>query len=356
MVMTDWISALAPLDPCPIIQAPMAGAGGVDLAIAAIRGGAIGSLPCAMIDVSEIAAQVSAVRAAASGPINLNFFCHTMPKRPDETAWRALLAPYYAEYGLAMEDKEGALRRPFDVTTARAVMAAQPDIVSFHFGLPRPHLMDQVRQSGARIIATATSISEAHFLAEAGVDAVIAQGWEAGGHRGNFLDEPAGSEMGLFALLPQIVDAVNVPVIAAGGISDGRGIAAALMLGASAVQIGSAYLRSTEATISAPYGELLGSQAVHFTCFTNVMSGRNARGIRNRVIQEIGPQSDTAPIFPYAASALTPLRKAAEAQGKGDFSPLWSGQAVGLSPAGDAEYITHALAADAAARLKEAKL
>ena len=334
----------------------MAGAGGVDLAAAAIRGGAIGSLPCAMIDAREIAAQISAVRTAANGPINLNFFCHTMPERPDETAWRTLLTPYYDQYGLKMEDKEGALRRPFDAVAAEAVMATRPDIVSFHFGLPEPALMNQVRQSGARIIATATSIAEARFLAEAGVDAIIAQGWEAGGHRGNFLDEPAGSEMGLFALLPQIVDAVNVPVIAAGGISDGRGIAAALMLGANAVQIGSAYLRSTEATASSPHRELLDSQAVHFTCFTNVMSGRNARGIRNRVMQEIGPQSNAAPAFPYAASALTSLRKTAEAQGKGDFSPLWSGQAAGLSSTGDAGYITRALAADAAARLKEARL
>lgn len=351
--MADWINALAPLDPCAIIQAPMAGAGGVALAAAAMRGGAIGSLPCALLGPDEIITQVKELRAAATGAINLNFFCHEMPERPDETAWRKLLAPYYAEYGIDPDQPEGALRRPFDKAAVDAVAAVRPDIVSFHFGLPDAALMEQVRRSGARIIGTSTSIAEAQFLEQAGVDAIIAQGWEAGGHRGNFLDEPVGSGMGLFALLPQIVDAVDVPVIAAGGISDGRGIAAALMLGAQAVQVGSAYLRSDESTISAPHRELLGSQAVHFTCFTNVMSGREARGIPNRAMQEIGPLSDKAPAFPYAAGALGPLRKVAEAQGSGDFSPLWSGQAEALSREGSAEYITKTLASDAAERLKD---
>lgn len=350
--MMDWINALAPLDPCAIIQAPMAGAGGVDLAAAAIRGGAIGSLPCALLGAEEIVSQVTALRAAAPGPINLNFFCHEMPQRPDETAWRTLLASYYAEYGIDPDQPEGVLRLPFDKAAADAVKAVRPDIVSFHFGLPDAALMEQVRQSGARIIANATSIAEAQFLEQAGVDAIIAQGSEAGGHRGSFLGEPEESAMGLFALLPQIVDAVKVSVIAAGGISDGRGIAAALMLGAHAVQVGSAYLRSDEASISEAHRELLGSQAVHFTCFTNVMSGRKARGIPNRLMQDIGPISDVAPAFPYAAAALAPLRKAAEAKGLGDFSPLWSGQAEALSPVGGADYITKMLASDASQLLR----
>lgn len=346
--MKDWISALAPLDPCPIIQAPMAGAGGVALAVSAMRGGAIGSLPCAMLETQEIAAQVSQLRGAVDGPINLNFFCHTMPPRPDETPWRAHLAPYYAEYGLDQDGDTAPLRLPFDAQKADLIADIRPDIVSFHFGLPTPDMMARVKAADVRIIATATSIAEARFLADAGVDAIIAQGWEAGGHRGNFLDAPHGAEMGLFALLPLIVDAVDVPVIAAGGIGDGRGMAAALLLGAHAVQIGSAYLRSVEATISAPHRKALDSDAVHSTRFTNVMTGRNARGIANRLIDEVGPVSDIAPPFPFAASALARLRKAAEAKGLGDFSPLWSGQAAGLSPDGHAEMITQKIASDAA--------
>ena len=351
--MRNWLAAFAPLDPCPIIVAPMAGAGGVELAAAAMRGGAIGSLPCALIDAGQVVAQAKALRDQADGPINLNFFAHTMPLSPDETAWRERLRPYYAEYGVSPAMTPGTLRRPFDDAAAAAVEQVRPELVSFHFGLPKATVLDRVRRTGARVIATATSLAEARLLERAGVDAIIAQGWEAGGHRGDFLDAPEGSEMGLFALLPQMADAVDVPVIAAGGIADERGIAAALMLGASAVQIGSAYLHCPESLISTAHRAKLAGEAAETTRFTNVMSGRRARGLGNRVIEELGPMSDVAPPFPRASPALAPLKAAAEALGRDDFSAHWSGQAARLGRSISATELTRTLAHDARTILQE---
>jgi nitronate monooxygenase len=335
----------------PIIQAPMAGAGGVDLAIAAIRGGAVGSLPCAMLGAHEVRAQAAEVRSSAAGPLNLNFFCHAIPEATDDCTWRALLAPFRARYGVEDRQEPGPSRRPFDALMCDAVEAIRPELVSFHFGLPEPALLERVRATGAKVLASATTISEARWLAGRGVDAVIAQGWEAGGHAGRFLGEPPEERMGLIALLPQIADAVPMPVVAAGGIADGRGIAAALTLGAAAVQIGTAYLHCPESTIGEAHRAALGSDAAEHGVFTNLFTGGLARGLRTDPMDALGPVRAEAPPFPLAAAALQPLAKAAAGRGEPGFRPMWAGQAARLGKPIAARALTKRLASDALARL-----
>lgn len=320
----------------------MAGAGGPALAIAAMRGGAVGSLPCAMLTPAQLAAQVAEVRAGARGPLNLNFFCHTLPEpAPDETAWRALLAPYYAEEGVA-PGTPPPLRRPFDAALCDAVEAALPEIVSFHFGLPGDALLARVRGTGALVFGNATTIEEMHWLAARGVDAVIAQGAEAGGHAGWFLGD-AHRPAPLAELLGE---KLAVPVIAAGGIVDGADVARALAAGAIAVQIGTAFLAAAESSIAAPFRALLGTEVA--TAFTNLFSGREAQGIVNRLMRELGPIRGEAPAFPYGSNALAPLRARAEAEGRGDYSPLWAGTGVARVRAMGAEALVGRLAEELA--------
>lgn len=344
--LLDRVAAAA-----PIIQAPMAAAAGVELAIAAIRGGAVGSLPCALLTPDIALAQADAVRTAVDGPLNLNFFCHSLPDAVDEAPWQALLAPYYAEYEVGPPAVPPPLRAPFDAAMCAVVEQVRPEIVSFHFGLPAPALLARVKAAGALVLCSATTLAEARWLADHGVDMLIAQGFEAGGHSGRFLPRPEGTEMGLFALLPQMVDAVTVPVIAAGGIGDARGIVAALALGASGVQIGTAYLHTPEATIATAHRALLAGDAAEVTRLTNLITGRPARGLPNRLVEDLGPIHPDAPPFPHAATALADLRKAAEAQGRTDFSTMWSGQAAHLGTTIPAEALTRQLAADALALL-----
>lgn len=332
---------------CPIIQAPMAGAGGVALAIAAMRGGAMGSLPCAMLTPDQIAAQVAEIRAAASGPLNLNFFCHTLPEPPDETAWRELLAPYYAKERVE-PGPAPPLRRPFDDAACAVAEAVRPEVVSFHFGLPEAGLLARVRASGARIFGNATHAAEMHWLAAHGVDAVVAQGEEAGGHSGWFLGGHRPTP-----LAELLGEEPGVPVIGAGGIVDGAGITAALRAGADAVQVGTAYLACPESLISGAFRALLGTDAAGDAAFTNLMSGREARGIRNRLMRELGPIRAEAPAFPYASNALAPLRARAEADGRGDYSPLWAGSGAARVRAMGAQALTEMLAAEARALLEE---
>jgi len=322
----------------PIVQAPMAGAGGVTLATAAIRGGALGSLPCALLSAEQVRAQVAAVRAAARGPLNLNFFCHTLPAPPDETAWRALLAPYYAEEGVLPGDPP-PLRRPFDAAMCELVEALRPEVVSFHFGLPTPELLARTK-AVARVFGNATTAEEAAWLAAQGCDAIIAQGAEAGGHAGWFLDRHRPTPL---ADLLHAVVATGLPAIAAGGIVDAGDVASALAAGAAAVQIGTAYLATPESGISSAHRALLGTVAAADAVFTNLLSGREARGIRNRLMRELGPINDTAPAFPYASNALAPLRAHAEAEGRGDYSPLWAGAGAARVGAMPAEALTKLL-------------
>jgi nitronate monooxygenase len=313
----------------PIIQAPMAGVQGSALAIAVSNAGALGSLPCALLTVDGMRTELKAVTAGTNKPFNVNFFCHT-PPAPDaarEAAWRRLLQPYYDELGIDSRNlPSGAGREPFSHEAADVLSEVKPPVVSFHFGLPSEELRQRVRSWGAKIVSSATTVAEAQWLEARGVDAIIAQGVEAGGHRGIFLGDDLTTQVGTLALVPQIVKAVKVPVIAAGGIADAAGVAAAMALGAAGVQIGTAYLLCPEATTTAIHRAALASDAARHTALSNVFTGRPARSIVNRLVREIGPLNDSAPQFPLAASAIAPLRASAEQQGSADFSPLWCGQ------------------------------
>jgi nitronate monooxygenase len=309
----------------------MAGVQGSTLAVAVCNAGGLGSLPCAMLTVEAMRKELAAIRAGTTNPYNVNFFCHTppVPSAEREGAWRRLLAPYFEEYGIdANSISAGPGRAPFSSEWADALEEFQPRVISFHFGLPPTPLLARVKRWGSVILASATTVDEARWLEENGVDAVIAQGADAGGHQGTFLSDDSSTQVGTFSLVPQIVRAVKVPVIAAGGIADADGVAAALELGAAGVQIGTAYLLCPESTTSAVHRAALKSDAARHTALTNVFTGRPARGIVNRLMRELGPMNGLAPAFPLATSALAPLRAKAEAEGKGDFSPLWSGQNV----------------------------
>jgi nitronate monooxygenase len=336
----------------PILQAPTAGASTPQLAIGVSNAGGLGALACAMLSVDAARADLAEIRAGASGPVNLNFFCHELPVADAgrEAAWRARLAPYYAELGIEAPTG-GPSRSPFDEAFCALVEESRPDVVSFHFGLPPAPLLARVRASGARIIASATTVAEARWLESRGCHAIIAMGAEAGGHRGAFLSLDMSRQVGTFALVPQVVDAVDVPVIAAGGVADARGVAAALTLGASAVQIGTAYLFSPEARISAVHRGELERATDESTAITNVFTGRPARSIVNRLMREVGPLSDLAPSFPLAADAVAPLRAASASAKSPDFISLWSGQAAALAYRLPAEEFTRRLAAEALAKL-----
>lgn len=313
----------------PIIQAPMAGVQGSALAIAVSNAGGLGSLPCAMLSPDAMRAELSAIRSGTSQPYNVNFFCHAHPEMDAEreATWRKRLQPYYDELQIDIRGvPAGAGRVPFSHEALDVLAEFTPAVVSFHFGLPSPDLVRRVRETGAKVLSSATTVDEARWLEANGVDAIIAQGVEAGGHRAMFLSDDLTTQVGTMALVPQIVKAVSVPVIAAGGIADADGVAAAMALGAAAVQIGTAYMLCPEATTSVVHRAALGSDASRHTALTNVFTGRPARGIVNRIIREIGPISSLAPQFPLAVAAVLPLRAAAEARGSGDFSPLWSGQ------------------------------
>lgn len=313
----------------PIVQAPMAGVHAGALAAAVSEAGALGSLPCALLSVEGMVKELELIRARTSRPCNVNFFCH-VPPSPDarrEAAWRTELGSCYREFGIDPAGiPAGPGRAPFTREAADALEPFRPAVVSFHFGLPEAALVTRVKGWGSKVIACATTVEEAQWLEAHGADVVVAQGVEAGGHRGNFLTHDMTTQAGTFALLPQVVRAVKVPVIAAGGIADAEGVAAAMALGAAGVQIGTAFLLCPEATTSAVHRAALKSPAARHTALTNVFTGRPARGIVNRVMRELGPMNPAAPEFPLATSAMAPLRAKAEAQGSGDFSPLWSGQ------------------------------
>lgn len=328
----------------PILQAPMAGVQNHRLTAAVCKAGGLGALPAAMLSTSDLHAQLQALSQATDKPYNVNFFCHAVPT-PDaakEAAWRQQLLPHYRELGLdATNILGGPGRVPFNHDSADVLAPFRPAVVSFHFGLPSAELVDRVKSWGSLIVSSATTVEEALWLQDHGADAVIAQGLEAGGHRGMFLTSDVSTQIGSLALLPQIVEAVRVPVIAAGGIAHAAGVQAAKTLGAAGVQIGTAYLCSDEATTSALHRTALRSPAARHTALTNVFTGRPARGIVNRAMQALGPISPLAPAFPLATAAMGPLRAAAEAQGSSDFTPLWAGQNTAHIQARPAADITH---------------
>jgi nitronate monooxygenase len=330
----------------PIIQAPMAGSQDSALAIAVSNAGGLGSLPCAMLTNDAIRSELQAIRAGTSQPYNVNFFVHHHPE-PDAAAaarWLETLAPYYAEFGIDPSDVPAAGGRlPFNADVADVVEEFRPPVVSFHFGLPEASLLDRVRSWGSTILASATTVDEGLWLEAHGVDVVIAQGVEAGGHRGMFLSSDLTTQIGTFALLPQLANTLSVPVIATGGVADAAGVRAARSLGAAGAQVGTAYLLCPEAKIHEVHRTALRSDAVRHTALTNLWSGRPARGIVNRFMREIGPISAATPAFPLAGAAVAPIRARAEASGSGDFSPLWSGQHVVTSREASAAELTRLL-------------
>jgi nitronate monooxygenase len=332
----------------PLVQSPMAGVQGSRLAIAVCGAGGLGSLPCAMLSPERIAEEIRAIRAATDRPFNLNFFCHATPRfdAARDARWRESLAAVHAEFGIDPASLgTGAGRNPFDATAAEIVESLRPRVVSFHFGLPEPALLARVKAAGAIVMGSATTVDEARWLESRGADVIIAQGLEAGGHRGHFLSDDLTEQLGLFALLPQVVAAVKRPVIAAGGIADAACVRAALALGASGVQAGTAFLRTPEADTGPLHRAALAGDEARHTALTNLFTGRPARGIVNRFLHEHGPMSELVPEFPLATAASAPLRAAAERRGSGDFSALWSGQnASGARPVPAAEII-RALAA-----------
>jgi nitronate monooxygenase len=334
----------------PIFQAPMAGHGGAELAAAVSEAGGLGGLGCALMSPQQARDEIAKVRLRTKKPLHVNFFCH-VPPRGSDGGWRARLAPYYGELGLDRDAHvDTPSRAPFDEAMCDVVVDSKVELVSFHFGLPEERLLERVKGAGSRVASTATTVAEARWLAARGCDVIIAQGFEAGGHRGMFLGLDVHTQVGTLALVPQVVDAVRVPVVAAGGIADGRGVAAVLALGASAAQVGTAYLQCPEATVSALHRAALAAAGDDSTAVTNVFTGRPARAIVNRAVREVGPLAD-APEFPMAAAAILPLRRAAEARGSGDFTSMWSGQAVRLARSESAADVTRRLAAEAAARL-----
>jgi len=331
----------------PIIQAPMAGVQGSALAIAVSNAGGLGSLPCALFDAQGMRKELATIVAQTSKPYNVNFFCHAQPEpsAEREAAWRKALAPYFAELGVdASGIPAGPGRMPFSAEAAGVLHEFKPRVVSFHFGLPSADLLSEVRGCGAKILSSATTVDEARWLEAHGVDAIIAQGLEAGGHRGIFLSQDLNTQVGTLALVPQIARAVKIPVIAAGGIADAKCVAALMGMGAAGVQVGTSYLLCPEATTSAVHRAALRSEAARVTALTNLFTGRPARGIVNRIMREIGPISAAAPAFPLATAAIAPLRAKAESVGSGEFSPLWAGQNTSGCKEVPAAILTHELA------------
>jgi nitronate monooxygenase len=343
----------------PIIQAPMAGSAGLDMVVAVSEAGGLGSLACASLDTERLRQLLAAAHQNTSKPFNINFFAHTVGASHEarNKAWLERLLPYYGELEIEPPKSlsSGSIL-PFDAKRCAIVEEMAPAIVSFHFGLPDLTLVRRLKAAGIKILSSATTVAEARWLENHGCDAIIAQGVEAGGHRGMFMSDDIDSQMGTFALVPQIVDELSVPVIAAGGVADGRGIAAAFTLGASGVQIGTAYLFTREATLSDAYRRTLQSfqsKESHrpATTLTNVLSGRPSRCIVNRLICEMGPLSDAAPAFPSGFSALMPLRQQTERMDNRDFSAHYCGQAAGLGHPTNARQLTIDLGSEALRRL-----
>lgn len=313
----------------PIIQSPMAGVQDAALAAAVSNTGGLGSLPCAMLSPALLEEEVTKLTALTNRPFNLNFFCHNSADvtTADQLAWQKTLEPYFKEFDIdPPEDAVGQLRKPFDEEALSVIERFKPAVVSFHFGLPNLEWVGQIQNWGSKVLSTATTVEEAVWLAENGVDAVIAQGVEAGGHRGSFLTDDMTTQSGTVSLVPRICAEISVPVIAAGGISGPEGVAAAMALGAAGVQVGTTFLLCPETNTSPLHRTALMSEAANHTALTNVFTGRPARSIVNRLIREIGPMTSSAPAFPTAATAITALRSATESSGISDFTPLWCGQ------------------------------
>jgi nitronate monooxygenase len=341
----------------PLVLAPMAGFGTVGLAASVCDAGGLGSISCATMQPHLAAKTIQELRKLTSKPINVNFFCHAKAQADAdrERAWHYRMLPYYRELGIEHEPPPMRLDiAPFGDAMCAIVEDEKPEVVSFHFGLPNPALVARVKAAGCRVMSSATTVEEALWLEALGVDAIIAQGYEAGGHRGMFLatdlDVSIASQPGTLALVPQVVDAVSVPVVAAGGIADGRGVAAAFALGAAGAQIGTAFLLCPEAATPSVHREALRHARADGTLLTKVFTGRPARALVNRLIREVGPLSVTSPEFPVPLGEIAPLRAKTEPYGSCDFTPLWSGQSAALGREMPAKALTDKLAKEAIMR------
>jgi len=324
----------------PLIQAPMAGSSTPELAIAASRSGAMGSIAAAMLNPEQLRDHCRHVRDNSNGQYNVNFFAHAAPTLDPakDAAMQDLLDPAYKALELPDVPAASIPFPSFDQHQLALMLSEKPTVVSFHFGLPDKKSVQALKHAGIKILCSATCVAEARDLDANGVDAIIAQGFEAGGHRGTFSKPYEKGEIGTMALVPQVVDAVRVPVIAAGGIADGRGIAAALALGADGVQIGTAFLRCPESATNSTYRAALTNAGDAQTRITHAFSGRPARGIENRYIAEMAGKEDLLPDFPIPNSLTGPMRAASGKANSPDYMSLWSGQAGPLSrdlPAGE---------------------
>jgi len=339
----------------PIIQAPMAIVTTPALAAAVAKAGGLGGFGCAVLSGDEIIQQVTEYRALTNNahPIHLNFFTHNRPERDPgrEQYARELVKPFYDGFGFADVPEPVEPFLPFGDETLDAVLAAKAEVVSFHFGLPAQRYVDKLRQERTLIMGCATTVGEAKVLAERGVDVICAQGWEAGGHRGTFDAPYAGGSVGTLALVPQIVDAVEIPVTAAGGICDGRGIAAALALGASGVQIGTAFLRCPESNVTDPHRAALRTARDEDTRLTRAFSGGLARGLRNSYLDALAPHDDALPPFPLMNPLSKPLRAASADADVPDCLPLWAGQGAPMTRDAGAGALVAALVSETEAIL-----
>ncbi len=303
----------------PIIQAPMAGSTTPELAAAVSEAGGLGSLGCASMTAAEVRNAAARLRARTNRPFNLNFFVHPAPQTNVAVfeAARSRLQPFYDRLGLGdVPVEQPALGPGFTPEKLAVVLEARPKLVSFHFGLPDDEMLQSLKQAGILVISTASTVAEAKALEARGVDTVIAQGWEAGGHRGSHKPTAPHEGVGTMALVPQVVDAIALPVIAAGGIGDGRGIVAALALGASGVQMGTAFLSCPEAATDSPRRALLRQASDTDTMVTDAVSGRAARAVRSRYAEEMERHRQKLPDYPamYALSdPLTDMGNDAEA-------------------------------------------
>ncbi len=318
----------------PILQAPMGGESTARMATEVCNAGGLGGLGCSYMSADEIRRNVDEIRSGTKCAFNLNFFAHPKPKENLEiiVQTRASLAPFYKELGI--QNIPSRLEAPcetFNESKLALLLEIRPRVVSFHFGLPPADMVRALQDSGILVVCSATTVREARWLADAGVDAIIAQGWEAGGHRGTFDVSFEDFGVGTMALVPQIADCVDVPVIAAGGIADGRGIAAALVLGASGVQLGSAFLSCPEANISADNRKALRAAADDSTRLTRAFSGRPARAMNNRYIEVMAEQRNSLPDFPTMYGFSEPLMQACRDRNMWEFEFFLWGQAAALN-------------------------
>ncbi len=331
--------------PLPIIQGPMTGSDTPQLAAAVSAAGGLGFLGCGMRSPAAIREAANAVRAATDRPFGMNLFVLDTPSpaAAEVTAAMARLAPMYARFGL---QPEPPARWCEDFGAQfEALIQARPAVASFTFGILSGAQVRRIKtQAGSYVIGTATTPAEALAWQEVGADAVVASGLEAGGHRGTFLGDWDGSQIGTMALVPACVDALRIPVIAAGGIMDGRGITAALALGAQAVQLGTAFLACPESAITpAQRSAMAGAQASD-TRLTRIFSGRPARGIINDAMRALAPHEADIPAYPIQNALMGPVRRAAAQAGDAEYIALWAGQGVGAARALAAGALAQALA------------